>query len=189
MRIGIASSLVVLWLLLWGDLSVANVLSGIAIATLLLAAFPGDRRADAERYVIRPIAALRLTAYFLVQLVSSNILLVREVLSRRSRVHTAVVACQLETSSSRLTTVIMDLIALTPGTMTVEMSRDPTILYVHVLRLDDVEKVRASVSRLESLVVAAFGPLPGPLAAARGNDREPGSTTVAGGNPDQGERT
>jgi multicomponent Na+:H+ antiporter subunit E len=161
MRVGIASALVALWVLLWGEASLANVLSGIVIAAALLAAFPGDRRADAARFVIRPFAALRLAGWFVVQLVGSNILLTREVLSPRSRVNTGVVACPLRTSSSRLTTVITNVIALTPGTMTVEITLEPTVLYVHVLRLDDVDTVRDSVSHLESLVLAAFGPLPG----------------------------
>jgi multicomponent Na+:H+ antiporter subunit E len=158
-RFGIGSALVVLWLLLWGDLSPANLLSGVVIATLLLAAFPRDRR-DTQRYVIRPLAALRLVAWFAAQLVYSNIVLIRQVLSRRSRVKTGVVACELETSSSRLLTVITNLVALTPGTMVVETTFDPTTIFVHVLRLDDHESVRASVRRLEARVVAAFGPLP-----------------------------
>jgi multicomponent Na+:H+ antiporter subunit E len=158
-RFGIAFSLVVLWLLLWGDVSIANVLSGAAIAVLLLTAFPGDRR-DAERYVIRPFAALRLAGWFAAQLVYSNLVLIRQVLSRRSRVRTGVVPCVLGTSSSRLVTVITNFIALTPGTMVVQTTFEPTTLYVHVLRLDGEEDVRASVRTLEERVVAAFGPLP-----------------------------
>jgi multicomponent Na+:H+ antiporter subunit E len=158
-RIGIASSLVVLWVLLWGDASLANLMSGVAIAAALLLAFPGDRREDAVRFVIRPIAALRLIAWFLVQLVISNALIARVVISRRSSVRTGVVACPLRTSSSRLTTVITSMVALTPGTMIVEVGDEPRVLYVHVLKLDDAESVRASIRDLESRVLAAFGPL------------------------------
>jgi multicomponent Na+:H+ antiporter subunit E len=162
MRIGIGAALVVLWVLLWGEASPANVLSGVAVSAMLLLAFPGDRRDDAVRYVIRPVAAARLACWFVVQLVGANVLLAREVLRRRSRLRTGVVACPLRTSSSRLTTVITNMIALTPGTMTVEVRDDPRTLYVHVLKLDDdVETVRASVRDLESRVLAAFGPLRG----------------------------
>jgi multicomponent Na+:H+ antiporter subunit E len=165
MRIGIATSLVVLWILLWGDISAANLLSGILVSTALLAAFPGDRRDDAMRYVIRPFAALRLVGWFVVQLVRSNVLLTREVLSPRSRIRTGVVACPLRTTSSRLTTIVANVIALTPGTMTVDIDSSggdgaPPVLFVHVLKLDDVATVRRSVTDLESLVLGAFGPLP-----------------------------
>jgi multisubunit Na+/H+ antiporter MnhE subunit len=74
-------------------------------------------------------------------------------------VQTGVVACELRNSSSRLLTVITNLIALTPGTMVVQTTFEPTTLYVHVLRLDDPEHVRAAVAKLEDRVVAAFGPL------------------------------
>ena len=158
-RIGIAASLVVLWTLLWGDLSAANLLSGTLVAVVLLAAFPGDRRDDAVRYVIRPVATMRLIAWFVVQLVRSNVLLTREVLSPRSRIHTGVVACPMRTSSSRVTTIVANVIALTPGTMTVDIDREPPVLHVHVLKLDDVDAVRQSVTELETLVLAAFRPL------------------------------
>jgi multicomponent Na+:H+ antiporter subunit E len=161
MRIGIASALVALWVLLWGDLSVANVVSGIAIASALLLAFPGDRRADAVRFVIRPVAALRLVLWFAAQLVVSNVLLAREIVRRQSQVRTGVVACPMRTASTRLITVITNMIALTPGTMTVEMSEDPIVLHVHVLKLDDPDTVRADVRELEDRVLAAFGPRAG----------------------------
>jgi multisubunit Na+/H+ antiporter MnhE subunit len=50
------------------------------------------------------------------------------------------------------------IIALSPGTMTIDVATDSSVLYVHFFRLDDVEGARASLARLEQLVTAAIGP-------------------------------
>jgi hypothetical protein len=65
--------------------------------------------------------------------------------------------------------VITSMIALTPGTMTVEIHDEPRVLFVHVLKLDDPDEVRASIRDLESRVLAAFGPLT--LSGARSRRR------------------
>ena len=140
--------LVTLWLLAWGEASLANVVSGVVIAVALLAAFP-PQRPSAVR--ISPTGALRLAAYVLGQLVVSNILVAREILSRRSRVRTGVVAYAVPGASDVLLALIANVIALTPGTMTVEATREPPVLYVHFLLLDDVANARAAIARLEAV--------------------------------------
>jgi multisubunit Na+/H+ antiporter MnhE subunit len=51
---------------------------------------------------------------------------------------------------------VANMTALTPGTMTIEIRRDPPVFYVHILQLDDVEHVRAEVRKLERLAIEAF---------------------------------
>ena len=155
--------LVGLWLLLWDQLSVANVLSGLVVAVLLLVAFPVERQRD-RWYTLRPIATLRFLAHVLWKAVEANVWLTREVVSRRSRIRTGIVATPLDGCSAELLTFLANVIALTPGTMVVEASADPPVLYVHVLDLRSIEAVRADVHRLESLAVRAFGS-PGAIAA------------------------
>jgi multisubunit Na+/H+ antiporter MnhE subunit len=49
------------------------------------------------------------------------------------------------------------IIALSPGTMTVDVDRGSTTIYVHFLFLDDVAAARASLEQLEQLVSRAIG--------------------------------
>jgi multicomponent Na+:H+ antiporter subunit E len=56
---------------------------------------------------------------------------------------------------------VADAVTLTPGTLTVEVRREPVpVLYVHVLHLRAVEDVRADVHRLRDLAERAFGSSP-----------------------------
>jgi multicomponent Na+:H+ antiporter subunit E len=148
--------LVVLWLLLWDRFTIGNLLGGIVVAVVLVIAFPIPRQRD-RWYTARPVATVRFAAHFLRKVVESNVWLTREVISRRSRIRTGVVATPLDGCSPELLTFLASVIALTPGTMVVEASPSPPVLYVHVLDLRSVEEVRADVRRLESLAVRAFG--------------------------------
>ena len=148
--------LVVFWLLAWGEVSVANVASGVVVAAVLLVAFPPHRRTEAGPKV-SPLGAARLVLYVLGQLVPSNVLVTREILSRRSRIRTGVLAYTLQHPSEEVLTLMAHVIALTPGTMTVEATREPAVLYVHFLLLEDVDRARRTVARLERLAAAALG--------------------------------
>lgn len=156
--VGLVVSLVVLWLLLWGDLSVANVASGVLVALGLLVVFPLAPPATGTHHGVRPVAVARLVAYFAFELVISNLVVTRVILSRRPRTRTGVVACPLRTTSDRIVTVLCNVIALSPGTMMVDVSDD--VIYVHALLLRDLDKARQDVDRLQTLLLAAFPPVP-----------------------------
>jgi multicomponent Na+:H+ antiporter subunit E len=151
--------LVALWVLLWGRFSVANVASGIAVALAVTLVFPSTR-GESHRFPVRPLANLRLFANVGRQLITSNVALTREIVTRRSRIRTGVVACPLRTDDAWSAALVTNILALTPGTMPVRVESDPGVIHVHVLHLDDPDAVRRMVAHLEALVVAAYGPRP-----------------------------
>jgi multicomponent Na+:H+ antiporter subunit E len=153
-HVGFVAFLLGIWLLLWGEVSVGNVVSGLLVAALLLVVFP--RSSSTTGFVVRPVPTLRFLVFFAREMVESVVLLSREVLSRRSRFHTAVIAVPARGCSGSLLAVIANLLALTPGTMTVSIETDPPTLHVHVLIFRDVETVRVKIERLNRLVVLAF---------------------------------
>ena len=154
----IAAGFAVIWVLLWGSASPANVLSGLVVGAALVLAVPGLRRRGRQpRVAVRPVAIARLAAYVLRTVVASNVVLTREVVTRGSAINTAVVGVPLPGCSDELLTFISNVVALSPGTMPLELSMDPLVLYVHVLHLRDVEEVRRDVQRLTDLTVRAFG--------------------------------
>ncbi len=148
-------ALVALWLLAWGDASLSRITTGTILAVALLLAFPSERR-DVAPLRVRPLAVARLIGYILGQLVVSNVLVAREILTPGSKVKTGVLAHPLDDASDEVISLIANIIAVTPGTMTVETTLDPNVLYVHFLLLDDVDKARRSIDRLEALVSAAI---------------------------------
>ena len=154
--IGFGVGLAAIWVLLWGTASPANVLGGLAVGFMLVAILPGLRRRRGWP-TVRPLALARLTGYMLANAVRSNVVLTREVLARRTMMRTGVVGVRLPDCSDELVTVISSLLALTPGTMPLELAEAPRTLYVHVLHLDAVEDVRHDIEHLTALAVLALG--------------------------------
>jgi multicomponent Na+:H+ antiporter subunit E len=153
--LGRVTMLVALWLLAWGEITLANVLSGTVVAAALLVTFPPGRRTHGVLGVSL-VGVARLIAYVAVQLVISNVVMTRQILRRTPDLHPGVLAHRLRQPSEEVATVMTSVIALSPGTMTVDLDRDSSTIYVHFFRLSDVDAARASLARLERLVVSAI---------------------------------
>lgn len=147
-------TLVVVWLVLWSHVSVANIVSGVVVAGVV-ALVAGPWRPGA--FVVRPWHVARFAVYFVYKLVQASIVVARTVVTPQYQIHTGIVAVPLRGCSDAVATVIADAISLTPGTLTIEVRQDPLTLFVHALDVRDVEQVRADVRTLEVLAVKAFG--------------------------------
>jgi multicomponent Na+:H+ antiporter subunit E len=148
--------LTVAWVMLWDQIDVANAAAGLLVATGMLVVFPLPASRE-PRLTLRPLAFARLAAGILGHLVTSNILVSREVISKNSRLRTGIVAVRMRTRSPKLLSTVANILALSPGSMAVAASDRPPTIYVHVLALGDVVDFRRRVARLERQVVAAFG--------------------------------
>lgn len=154
--VGFGALLLAIWLLLWGSVTVANLVSGLAVVALVMVVIP-DARFHVRRPTLRPVPALRFAGRVLADLVRANLVVTREILSRGSSINTGVVAVPLPLCSDGLLTLVANVLSLTPGTMPIEVTRQPPVIYVHVLHLRDVEAVRRDVQHLSALAIRAFG--------------------------------
>jgi multicomponent Na+:H+ antiporter subunit E len=143
-----------MWVVLWRDLSWANVLSGLAVSIGVLVLFPFARAPERLRF--HPLPALRFLLHFAWSVVRANLVVAWEVVTPRNRVNEGVVAVRLESETPVVITLVSPALGLAPGTMVVDIERDPTVLHVHVLHLRSVEAIRAEVLTLERLALAAL---------------------------------
>ncbi|HTO00540.1 MAG TPA: Na+/H+ antiporter subunit E [Microthrixaceae bacterium] len=146
--------LTAIWVALWSDISIANVLSGLAVAGIIVVLFDSWRSGT---MVFRPIRVAHFVIHFLYKLVEASFVVARTVIAPKGRVRTGIVAVPLRGCSDAVATVVADAISLTPGTLTIDVSLDPLTLYVHALDTRDIEQVRRDVRVLEVLAVRAFG--------------------------------
>jgi multicomponent Na+:H+ antiporter subunit E len=145
--------LAAMWIALWERFSIANLLGGVAVGLALVLAFPPDRRGT---YTVRPLPAARFLGYFAWKLLEASAIVAWEIVTPRNRINEGIVAIPISGVSEGLTTIVANAISLTPGTLTLEVVERPTVLYVHVLHLRDVDAVRTEVRYLEALAIRAF---------------------------------
>ena len=164
--------LLVVWVALWGEPTVGNLLSGLLVVAVVTWVFPGGpgRLPRMDEGSFRPLAALHYAAFFAWALVKATWDVALTVLRPATRVTEANVAVPLRSRSPVIATMVANSITLTPGTMTVEVDDglaadgtprvdgdDHVVLYVHVLGLGDAQTVRDDGHDFERLAVRAFG--------------------------------
>jgi multicomponent Na+:H+ antiporter subunit E len=150
---------VVLWESLWGNFTVANLLSGVAVSIglVLLVRLPGASLRSYGAGRVRPIRTLWFLVFFVVKVVQANVSLAWEVVTPRNTIEPGILGIPIRDCSDALVTLIANAFTLTPGSLTIEVLEDPTVIYVHVLHLNDPEKVRRDLLHLAEMAVRAFG--------------------------------
>jgi multicomponent Na+:H+ antiporter subunit E len=164
--------LVLVWILLWGTWSWANLLGGVVVALAVTTLLPlppvvGGIRVD-------PLGLLRFLGGFLVDLFSSGALVAWQTLRPRGIGRSAILRIPLRTDSDLLLTVITQAVCLVPGTMVIDLDREAREIGLHVLSVDsddDLERERAAVLRTEERVVRALGTARDRAALAEGGRR------------------
>lgn len=149
--------LVVLWMMLWGEISWLSFLSGVLIAVVVPQLFylpPVDLPGR-----LNPFYLIAFLAVFLIQVAVSSIQVA--VLAFGPRVdRNAIVAVSLRTSSDFILTMTAIVTSLVPGSFIADIDRERTILYVHFIGKKDadaVERARRGVLATERRLVRALG--------------------------------
>ncbi len=147
--------LVALWLLAWGSLEPSKVVIGVVLAVAILVAMPARHRFTPGLRV-SPIGVARLIGHLGVSLITSNLVVAREVLTPRRRARTGRLTYDMEGATPEAVSLLANMIALTPDTMTIDATAEPPMVEVHFIRFDDPDKARRAIEHLDSLVRAAL---------------------------------
>jgi multicomponent Na+:H+ antiporter subunit E len=154
----------VLWVALWGQITWANVLAGLAVAVgvVSIVRLPGAHLTSFSVGRIRPVRAAVYAVYFLSLVVRSNLQLAWQVITPTSTVRTGILRVTLEHCSDSLVTLIANSFTLTPGSITIDIRRlpeptDGAVVYVHLISVSDPEVEREALLRLARAAIRAFG--------------------------------
>lgn len=151
--------LVLVWVLLWGTWTVANVVTGVLVAafvTLLLPLPPVVR--DLR---LHPRGAARFAARFVRDLVVSSLEVAWLAVRPAPLPPNAVIGVRLRSRSDLVLVVTAEAQTLVPGSVVIEIDARTRVVYCHVLNVTgpaDVEAFRRSVRGLEGRVLGAIAP-------------------------------
>ncbi|MET3896770.1 multicomponent Na+:H+ antiporter subunit E [Devosia sp. UYZn731] len=149
--------LALLWAALTGNFSGPNLLLGAAIALASLLLLRG--RIGQPSGLRRVIPAILLAVVFLHELLLSAIKVALVVMAPnlRAQLRPAIVAVPLTVKSDLEITLLANLITLTPGTLSIDVSDDKSVLYVHVLILEDRARLISGIAQgFEKRIMAVF---------------------------------
>lgn len=143
-RVGIVLLLTLAWLAITGSPTIANLLLGLAVALLSLALVRGH--VSETTLKVRPLAALRLTLLFIKELALSAFRVAVQVVTPRLVLKPGIFAFPLTVKRDFEITLLANLITLTPGTLSVDVSEDRKVLYVHALDCADPAALRRDIA-------------------------------------------
>jgi multicomponent Na+:H+ antiporter subunit E len=175
--------LMLLWVLLWDDVSWGNVVNGAVVAVLLTRLFylpPAELSGRVNLYW----SAVFLWHFF-VDLVRSSWQVSRLALRFGHTPRNSVIAVRLHTSSDLLLTLIANTATLIPGSSIIDVDRLNSTLYVHLIGAGDddaIERDRRNILLIEKRLIRAIG-------SAEENaslDRDQAGTAAAGSWGDRG---
>lgn len=154
---GTVAWLAVVWVALWGDVSWANALAGLAIGLAVTTAF---RMAPIDFHGrVHPWRLLVLAVVFLADLVRASFEVSWLALRPRHTPRGAVIGVQLRSHSDLYLTLTAELVSLVPGSLVIEANRLTGRLYLHVLDVahsGGIAAVRRHVLAQEERVLRAF---------------------------------
>lgn len=138
--------LALLWGAMTGTFTGLNLLLGAAIGSLAVWLLRGSLAPPRALRKLRQIIGL--TLLFLYELAASAVRVAAVVLTPdlKAALRPAIIGFPLTVRSDAEITLLANLITLTPGTLSVDVSDDRSLLYVHVLTLDSREALIAGIA-------------------------------------------
>lgn len=132
-----------IWAFISGTLSLASILLGFVIGYVILFIIYG-KEADYFRKVIHIFI---FTFRFIWLLFLSNIEVAVEVLRIRPKSAPGIIAYPLHSTNPLEITLFANFISLTPGTLSVDISEDNKVLYIHALFANNPEKLKKDIEK------------------------------------------
>lgn len=147
--------LALVWVAISGSYSIPNLVFGFVIGWVVL--FLVRDQLQTTKAVIRPVALILLIALFVKELILSAFRVARLVLSPRMDIKPGIFAYPLRVDRDFEITLLANLITLTPGTLSVDVSDDRRTLFVHGMDCSDPDQARRDISQgFERRILEAF---------------------------------
>ena len=149
--------LMLVWVLLWGKLSAANIVGGLAIAAVITVMLPLP--AVPVEGKLHPLSLLRLVVVVGYQLVVSSLQVAWLAVRPGPPPLTAVLRARVSIKSDLVLALASNILTIIPGSMVLEIDQERRLMYVHVIDVGNekaVARFYRQVEQIERLLIASF---------------------------------
>lgn len=133
----------VMWMFLSETYTLTSFISGYILGIVLLLLL--NRYIPGRFYLDRLLKVIQLILLFIKELIKSNIDIVKLVYTPKPEIEPGIFAYQTELETDWELTLLANLITLTPGTLSVAISNDNSIIYIHAMDIDDINESIQSI--------------------------------------------
>jgi multicomponent Na+:H+ antiporter subunit E len=135
------------WTVATGEFTLPNLLLGFAFGYFILVF--SQRAIGRSNYFTKVSQVPRFALFYLGQLILANLRVAYDVVTPTHYMRPGVIAVPLDAETDAEITLLANLITLTPGTLSVDLSDDRRVLYIHAMYIDhdDVEAARRAIKQ------------------------------------------
>ncbi len=157
LRVWVLCWLMLVWVLLWGKATPANIIGGFAVALMItlllpLPAVPVEGR-------VHPLSLVKLIVVVAYQLVLSSVQVAWLAIRPGPPPLTAVLRARLAIKSDLVLALAVNIFTIIPGSMVLEVDQERRLIYVHVIDVGNekaVARFYQQIEQIERLLVATF---------------------------------
>ncbi|MFB0935077.1 MAG: Na+/H+ antiporter subunit E [Propionivibrio sp.] len=135
--------LALLWALLSGEISQFSLITGFVLGYLVLGMMA--TQASEKSYFRKVRQTVEFALVFLRELAVSTWRVAYDILTPTHYMKPGVIAFPLEAKSDAEITLLANVITLTPGTLSLDVSEDRKTLYIHAMYIDDPDELRREI--------------------------------------------
>ncbi len=157
LRLWVLCWLMLVWVLLWGKASPANIIGGLAVAIVITVLLPLPPVPVEGK--VHLLSLLRLMVVVAYELVQSSLQVAWLAIKPGPPPRSAVLRARLAIKSDLVLALAVNIITLIPGSMVLEIDQERRLIYVHVIDVGNektVARFYRQVAQMERLLVAAF---------------------------------
>ncbi len=144
--------LALLWMILTGNFTGPSLVVGFIFGYLCLAMM--QRHIPVlDGYAQKVPGTIGFVLFFIWSVIKANARVAVDVATPNLDIKPGVVAVPLQLDSSVAITILANFITLTPGTLSLDVSDDRTVLYVHAMYLDDEPQLLAEIKDIERRII------------------------------------
>lgn len=148
--------LFIVWLLLNNSMSPGHIVLAAFFAITIPFIVTGMR--DEHPKILKPWLAIRYILMVIWDILVANFEVALLIIGPLKKLKPSFVAIPIDITSDLGITILASTVSLTPGTVSAEVSKDRTWLYIHALHLDDeAELIELIKSRYEKPIKEIFG--------------------------------
>ncbi len=131
------------WVAMSGHFDVVNLLVGFAFGYLVL--YLLQRVIGRSRYFTRTIGLGRFIGFYVVEVVRANLRVAFDVVTPTDYAKPGIVAVPLDARTDVEITLLSNLITMTPGSLSIDVADDRSVIYVHAMYVDDPDELRRQI--------------------------------------------
>jgi multicomponent Na+:H+ antiporter subunit E len=127
------------WVALTGKTEFSNFVFGFIITFFILYLISDNTKSEGG-YFSRVPNVIVFIGYFLLELIKANIQVAFDVVTPKNYMKPGIVAIPLDAKTDLEITLLANVITLTPGTLSLDVSTDKKTLYVHAMYINDPQE-------------------------------------------------